>query len=78
MKEQGPGSRLERALEAFLQAAPRDDADAARLLEQHPDLHDLLQPMLHDRLEPAAADERVLGDFRLIRELGSGGMGVVY
>ncbi|MBL8731828.1 MAG: protein kinase [Planctomycetes bacterium] len=78
MKEQGPGSRLERALEAFLQAAPRDDADAARLLEQHPDLHDLLQPMLHDRLEPAVADERVLGDFRLIRELGSGGMGVVY
>ncbi len=81
------GSRLERALRVFLEQPITNAADADRLLAAHPDLHDLLAPMLgrgeadHEAMaadaHPAAA-ERVLGDYRLVREIGRGGMGVVY
>ena len=83
------GARLERALELFLATAPASPAAREQLLQQHPALADLLAPMLG--LEPPATepttpgvaaegepDARVLGDFRLVRELGRGGMGVVY
>lgn len=85
MTTTGAGQRLERALQAFLGAAPRTRADGDRLLAAHPELADLLRPMLgHD--DPAPADDtggtgdggRVLGDFRLVREIGRGGMGIVY
>ncbi len=77
-----PGSRLERALEVFLAAPPTSRGEADRLLEQHPDLHEVLAPMVdgpstgHDHGD--ANGERVLGDFRLVREVGRGAMGIVY
>jgi Tfp pilus assembly protein PilF len=83
-----PGERLERALAAFLAVKPSTRAEIDGLLAGNPDLHDLLTPMLappelgDDGADAnAAADataERVLGDFRLVRELGRGGMGIVY
>jgi tetratricopeptide (TPR) repeat protein len=77
-----PGSRLGQALEIFLGAPPGSRGDADRLLQQHPDLHEVLAPMVNltlpDGAEGAAIGERVLGDFRLVRELGRGAMGIVY
>ncbi|HEX5051326.1 MAG TPA: serine/threonine-protein kinase [Planctomycetota bacterium] len=74
-----PGARLERALELFFAHPEPTAADAARLMESNPDLRDLLEPMLGgDSHVPHAHEEQVLGDFRLVRELGRGGMGVVY
>ena len=74
-----PGSRLERALEVFFAAPPTTPGDAERLLARHPDLRDLLEPMLEgEGARDEADDERVLGDFRLVRELGRGGMGIVH
>ena len=73
-----PGDRLERALELFL-AKPAGGDDMARLLAANDDLRDLLEPMLEGSRGAAPPEaEPVLGDFRLVRELGRGGMGVVY
>nr|HET7859731.1 hypothetical protein [Caldimonas sp.] len=76
-----PGDRLERALAAFLKAPPSTRGEVDELLASNPELAELLTPMV----DPSAADappgdghgERVLGDYRLVRELGRGGMGVV-
>jgi tetratricopeptide (TPR) repeat protein len=84
--ERSPGerptpARLEQALEVFLAAPPASRAEAERMLAAHPALADLLGPMVDAGTSPeptAAREERVLGDFRLVRELGRGGMGIVY
>mgnify|MGYP002784295750 CR=1 FL=1 len=88
------GQRLERlalALDALLRfrASP---GDPAAFLAANEDLRDLLEPMLEDA-EPTQADGmatpadtaqsmpgpgQLLGDYRLIRELGRGGMGIVF
>jgi tetratricopeptide (TPR) repeat protein/predicted Ser/Thr protein kinase len=76
---------LERALDVHERwLAEGKPTPPEALLAAHPDLAEFLQAMLADRdgIERAiaAADDngRELGDFRLIRELGRGGMGVVY
>jgi tetratricopeptide (TPR) repeat protein len=77
-------TRLERALAIYLdcQAVSANDARIAAVLQQHPDLRDLLEPLLCPEAVEAAVDEaarpKVLGDFELQRELGRGGMGVVH
>ncbi len=73
--------RLERALEVFLQHAEAGGDEVARVIEAHPDLRDLLVPMFARDGEGSGENEgelAVLGDFRLVRELGRGGMGIVY
>ena len=73
-------SRLERALAIYLQVTSSGEPAASEAaLAHHPDLRDLLEPLL--RPEPdagAAAPEATIGDFDLRREVGRGGMGIVY
>jgi tetratricopeptide (TPR) repeat protein/predicted Ser/Thr protein kinase len=73
-------SRLERALAIYLQVSSSGEPAASEAaLADHPDLRDLLEPLL--RPEPdagAATPEASIGDFDLRREVGRGGMGIVY
>ncbi|MEP7336410.1 MAG: protein kinase [Acidobacteriota bacterium] len=69
--------------EAYLAAACGDQtvrAEVERLLPRHDQAGDFLeQPALADANEPAAGlAGRQIGQYKLLRELGSGGMGVVY
>jgi len=70
-------SRLERALAAWLLHVESGSHDDATLLAGHPDLRDLLEPMLGQH-EDAGGPVRVVGDFEIRAELGRGGMGVVH
>ncbi|MCC7065744.1 MAG: serine/threonine protein kinase [Planctomycetes bacterium] len=72
-------TRLERALAIYLQSEA-NGADPAAVLQQHPELRELLEPLLFPEPEAPLGDARstVFGDFELQRELGRGGMGVVH
>src|SRR6185436_20498039 len=86
--------RLTAALEEYLAALDAGGAPAEEaFLARHPDLAEELRPCLASlgfirRAGPGVprAEERgvgdtgpgMLGDFRIIREVGRGGMGVVY
>jgi serine/threonine protein kinase len=84
--EQAPA--LERVLDildcymADLQAGR--STDRSRLLAAHPDLAQILEGCLpgiefiHGTVGNADGQPAALGDFRIIREVGRGGMGVVY
>jgi hypothetical protein len=71
-----PTTRLERALQLYLDATATQQEPAA-VLAANPELRDLLEPLFAPDEVPAAGPER-LGDFELLREVGRGGMGVVY
>jgi tetratricopeptide (TPR) repeat protein len=78
---QQSGDRLQRltqAMEAYLAWQESGAKEPAAFLSRHETLRDLLEPMLAENGAPAEAKERVLGDFRLLREIGRGGMGVVH
>src|SRR5262245_34892463 len=67
---------------ADLQAGQAPDRDALRA--RHPELAAQLEPCLagmdfvHRAARPHAGTPTQLGDFRIVREVGRGGMGVVY
>jgi len=78
-------SRLVHVLEQYLAdlkagAAP----DRAELLAAHPELADQLEDCLagiefiHAASGGASSSQKQLGDFRILREVGRGGMGAVY
>jgi tRNA A-37 threonylcarbamoyl transferase component Bud32 len=77
-------SELVRVLDEYLADLQADKSpDRARLLAEHPDLAGQLEQCLagmdfvHRAARPSEAPAR-LGDFRILREIGRGGMGVVY
>ncbi len=72
------GTRLEQALSAYLEHRVSTTESDAEFLGRHGELRDLLEPMLATNREPSAEEPRCLGDFELLREIGRGGMGVVW
>jgi outer membrane protein assembly factor BamB len=78
-------SELVRVLDQFLTDLQAGRApDRQQLLAAHPELADQLEQCLagiafiHQAAQPASGTPAQLGDFRIMREVGRGGMGVVY
>ncbi len=80
-------AELVRVLDEYMAAVQRGEApDRARLLAEHPNLVSQLEPCLAgiDFIHRAGSAEEsrsgpaTLGEFRIVREVGRGGMGVVY
>lgn len=74
-----PDSRLERAMQVYLDCEERGlSADEA--IARHPELAELLAMLWADERALPESDEAAttFGPFRLVRELGRGGMSVVF
>lgn len=87
-------TRLTEAVEAYLEHRASPDGDDEAFLAANDDLRDLLEAMMSDEcgesIELGDTHEseggfddrngapRFLGDYRIVREMGRGGMGVVY
>lgn len=87
LRQQGhqPGAVLVRVMEECLKKLEAGEAvDRAALVAAHPELADQLEACLaslefiHRVAHPSEGAPTQLGDFRIIREIGRGGMGVVY
>ena len=88
MAERVDDERIAELMEAYVAALQRGEApDRDALLAKHADLADELRMALTAldfisrasvECEEGSADVRALGDFRIRREIGRGGMGVVY
>src|SRR5208282_6439245 len=81
----GSGEELVRVLDQYLADLEAGRAPAReKLLAEHPALASQLEPCLsgiefiHRAARPAADTPSRLGDFEIVREVGHGGMGVVY
>ena len=76
---ESPLRRLADAVDIYLSHRDQPPAAADAVMARHADLRDLLEPLLRPGPggEVPVGDAR-LGDFKLIRELGRGGMGVVF
>ena len=79
--------RLGQIADQFTEAVARGDRpDVESFARQHPELASLLRQVLpaieamRAATPPAShlAVPQVLGDFRMLREVGRGGMGIVY
>lgn len=72
-------ARLGEAMQVWLRHCAAPDCTAAELLARHASLRDLLEPLLAPAASAAAESPPLrFGDFRVEREIGRGGMGIVY
>lgn len=87
LEQQGhlPGAVLVRVMEECLRKLDAGEAvDREALVAAHPELADQLEACLaslefiHRVAHPSEGAPARLGDFRIVREIGRGGMGVVY
>src|SRR5690349_509839 len=75
------GDALGEALRIFIEhRASGSGASDSELLRQHPDLRELLQPLLEQDASSAGEVRAgaVIGDYRLVEAIGRGGMGEVW
>lgn len=77
--------RLSEAIEAYMEFQLEGGKDGAAFLERHVELRDLLEPMLEEaggHEDPSCASSpaagRHIAGYRIVREVGRGGMGIVY
>lgn len=74
-----PVRQLVDALGLWLAHQADPQGDDREFLARHPELRELLEPMLRgSSLEPTESAPRMIGEFRIVRELGRGGTGIVY
>ncbi len=75
--------RLAEAMDAFLRFQ-RVGGDRDAFLREHEDLRELLVPMFEPDEPPRTTSDallapgRTFGDYRIVREIGRGGMGIVF